>query len=169
MEAPPRHASAFALDLGPEKRLRWAAAFVFAVAAAALSFALASHDAVADRPRCSEACWFGLTLLILPAAAWLGWMLAGHEPLRLRWDGQAWHLGAACASGQMEERAVHVRVALDFDDWLLLHIRSTRGWAPGRYLALCRADQSAHWQALRATLYVAVQQRAGEEGAPPWT
>lgn len=166
MTALPRHASAFVLRVEPEPRLRAAAACMLSLTAAALLAWLASHSAAAHIPWLPALAWWGLCLPALPLAAWLGWRLPGHPPLRLHWDGRAWWLGSV-QTDAWRERPVRLRVALDFEHWLLLQVQTPGRWGPGRYLALSRGNQPLHWGALRATLNLAAQHADLDDEASP--
>ncbi|UDF37429.1 UNVERIFIED_ORG: hypothetical protein LHJ69_10285 [Shinella sp. XGS7] len=166
MTALSRHAGAFVLRVESEPRLRAAAAGLLILTAAALLAWLASHSAVAHPPWLPVWAWWGLALPTLPLAAWLGWRLPAHPPLQLHWDGQAWWLGSP-RPGSRPEQPVRLRVALDFEHWLLLQVRQPGRWDPGRYIALSRASQPLHWGALRATLHLAAQHPDLDDEASP--
>ncbi len=65
------------------------------------------------------------------------------RPVRLHWDGQAWHL---------DDLRGDLRVMLDLDRWLLLRLRA-EGARATRWVALSRAQRSGEWRALRTALY----------------
>ncbi|QPF72759.1 hypothetical protein G8A07_07310 [Roseateles sp. DAIF2] len=162
MTALSRHASAFELRIEPDRAMRGATALVAALGAAALLAALNSHSRVADAAWLPASAWWGLTLLGPPLAAGLGWRLARHAPLRLRWDGRAWWLRSP--EGAADERPLRLTVAIDLGTWLLLRLHAARGplWPP-RYLALARAAHPAAWPGLRATLFTAPQRGADDD------
>ncbi len=85
--------------------------------------------------------------LAVPPVAWWAWRVAIVLPRRLRWDGEAWWLDEP---GRDDGPRVQLAVLIDLDAWLLLRA------SPGpRWLPLSRGQQSAHWGALRATLFAA--------------
>lgn len=86
-------------------------------------------------------------LLAVPATSLWAWRAAAVLPRRLRWDGQAWWLAEP---GRDDEAAVQLTVLIDLDAWLLLRATPGPHWLP-----LLRRQQSAHWTALRATLFAA--------------
>lgn len=86
-------------------------------------------------------------LLAVPLVTLYGWRAAAVAPRRLRWDGQAWWLAE---SDHDEETAVQLAVLIDLDAWLLLRANPGPRWLP-----LARRQQTAHWGALRATLFAA--------------
>ena len=84
----------------------------------------------------------------------LAYSLARVPALRLRWDGQAWHLAPASAS---DDAAVpgELAVMLDFGAWLL--VRFTPLTASQRpvvsWLPIQRRGVEAQWHALRCALH----------------
>ncbi|MDN3920929.1 hypothetical protein [Roseateles violae] len=141
-----RHAPALQVETSARPRLQALIAALAGLSALAALAAAATH--IPD-------CWW--LLPAVPLAALLGWRLARVRPLRLQWDGQAWHL--APSESREPGPAVRVEVVLDFDDCLLLRCeepgRGSPLGLPGRrrYLPLARASVGAAWGALRATLY----------------
>lgn len=173
MTALSRHAGAFVLRVAPEPRLRTAAACLLGLTAAALLAWLASHSAIAHPPWLPAWAWWAIALLLLPLAAGLGWCLPAHPTLQLHWDGRSWWLSLHPSETPspdgvtVDELPVRLRIALDFQDWLLLQVQRPGGGWPGRYLALSQASQPLHWGALRATLHLAAQHPELDDEAPP--
>ena len=120
----------------PQRAVQAVVALIAAVTAISIAVWAMSH---------APAAW--PALLLAPLAATWGWREAASLPRRLRWDGDAWWL---TEPGADDETPVRVDVLIDLDHWLLL--RATPG---PRWLPLARAQQAAHWGALRATLHAA--------------
>ncbi|MDR7334753.1 hypothetical protein [Roseateles asaccharophilus] len=129
------------MQLEPQPAVQAVVALIVALAAAGVAGWVTSHHP-----------FMWPLWLALPLAAGWAWREAAVQPRLLRWDGQAWWLTEPDASAEM---AVSLSVLIDLDGWLLLRA------APGsRWLPLSRRQQSAHWTALRATLF------AGPSGVP---
>jgi hypothetical protein len=120
----------------PQRAVQCAVALVAVLASGGLVLLLMAH-----RPLT-----WPLLLAVLPVAAW-AWREAAPLPRRLRWDGEAWWLSEP---GRADELPVQLRVVIDLDRWLLLATGPARRWLP-----LSRSQQTAHWGALRATLFAA--------------
>ena len=91
-----------------------------------------------------------------------------RRPQRLRWDGEAWHLGPAGAAGQDGE-AVDVAVTVDLGVWMLLRVRSLQAprWRPDAWLPAQRRGHEAHWHALRCAVYSPRPSPGGPPEAEP--
>ena len=124
------------VQLAPQPAVQALAALIAVLGSGGLAAWAVSHRAEA------WPVWLALTLVALWA-----WRQAAVQPRRLRWDGQAWWLAEPHRD---DETAVQLAVLIDLDTWLLLRA------SPGpRWLPLARRQQSAHWGALRATLFAA--------------
>ena len=84
----------------------------------------------------------------------VGASLARVEAMSLRWDGLAWHAGAA-GSAEADGVEGHVAVVLDLGAWMLLRFtpaapKSRRGvtWLPAQ-----RRGLEAQWHALRCAVH----------------
>ena len=77
--------------------------------------------------------------------------LARVRPVRLHWDSQRWHLGAA------QPTPGNLAIALDLGSWMLLKFE--HDLTPGRrrvsWLPVQRRGLEAHWHALRCAVYCA--------------
>ena len=124
------------VQLEPQPIVQVVVTLIVSLAAAGIAGWGASHHDLA------WPLWLGV-----PAMSACAWRAAAVRPRLLRWDGQAWWLTDPEASA---ETAVSLAVLIDLDGWLLL--RATPG---PRWLPLSRRQQSAHWGALRATLFAA--------------
>lgn len=124
------------VQLEPQPAVQAVVALTGVLATGGLSAWVFSHHPLA----------WPLWLSVPVMAAW-AWRAAAVLPRLLRWDGQVWWLTEPEASA---ETAVSLAVLIDLDGWLLL--RATPG---PRWLPLSRRQQSAHWTALRATLFAA--------------
>lgn len=92
-----------------------------------------------------------LVLLVGLHAIWLARSVARRPPLRLRWDGERWWLGAAAGG---EPWPGEVSVALDLGDWLLLRFRpEATARSRARWLPAERAAMPADWHGLRCAVY----------------
>ena len=72
----------------------------------------------------------------------------------LRWDGQAWHLGALDAAAD-EAVPGELAVAIDLGSWMLLHFRplEPRRHVPMNWLPVQRRGIEAQWHALRCAVH----------------
>lgn len=131
-----RRTPPLAVELQPQPAVQAVVALIAALTAGGLAVWAFSHQP-----------WLWPVSLAVPLAAAGAWREAAVLPRRLRWDGQAWWLADAVSA---EETAVQLAVLIDLDRWLLL--RATPG---PRWLPLSRRQQTAHWNALRATLFAA--------------
>jgi hypothetical protein len=77
-----------------------------------------------------------------PAALW-AWWLCRTRVATLHWDGAQWLLN---------DKLVHVSVALDLDRWMLLCLQSAEG-GRRQWLPATARQAGAHWHGLRAALY----------------
>lgn len=124
------------VQLAPQPAVQAVAVIIAMLASGGLAAWAISHQAAA---------W--PVWLAVPLVALWAWRAAAVLPRRLRWDGQAWWLAEPHRD---DETAVQLAVLIDLDTWLLLRA------SPGpRWLPLARRQQSAHWGALRATLFAA--------------
>ena len=105
--------------------------------------------------------------LAVCAAVALAASLMRSPPLRLRWDGSAWHVGGI---GPHAAPAVagEVAVVADFGAWMLLRFSPTAGQARAvaRWVPLQRAGLEGPWHALRCAVY-SPRPLPGDEPAPP--
>jgi hypothetical protein len=87
-------------------------------------------------------------------------------PRSLRWDSQAWHLGAASAVGEEPSRG-QLAVAIDLGAWMLLKFEPALMQANRRvtWLPVQRRGLEAQWHALRCAVYFA-RSAAGHDGNP---
>jgi len=141
MQPPLRHPPPFVLTVGRDPAWSLINAGLAGMAAAALLLALAMHWG-------AQVGWAAPAVPLLMS---LWWHWSGPADGHLRWDGQAWQLQAQ----PDDEIAVCVKVALDFDSWLLLRLvgPGRRSALAPHYLALSRRRHAAQWPLLRATLY----------------
>lgn len=124
------------VQLAPQPAVQAVVALIAVLASGGLAAWAVSHRAAA------WPAW-----LALPLVALWAWRAAAVLPRRLRWDGQAWWLAEPHRD---DETAVQLAVLIDLDAWLLLRASPVPFWLP-----LARHQQSAHWGALRATLFAA--------------
>lgn len=97
----------------------------------------------------------GLVFASLVAIAWAAWRpLPG--PFRLRWDGEAWHVGPQ-PSTQAEPWSGRLGVAIDLGAWMLLRFAPSSGppRCPYRWLPVQRNGLEAQWHPLRGAVYSA--------------
>jgi hypothetical protein len=73
------------------------------------------------------------------------------KPVDLRWDGRAWHLGAA--TGEPVAGALHVM--LDLGGWMLLRFKPDAWSFAATWLPIQRRGLEAPWHALRCAVYAA--------------
>ncbi len=74
--------------------------------------------------------------------------VAKHRPVDLRWDGQAWHLGAATG----DPVAGVLCVMLDLGEWMLLRFKPISSSA-STWLPVQRRGLESQWHALRCAVY----------------
>ena len=90
------------------------------------------------------------------AAVSLGWAvsLAQTPAVRLRWDGQLWHLGPPAATAD-DTVPGELQVAIDLGAWMLLCFTPAAAQHPWRrtWLPAQRRGLEAQWHALRCTVY----------------
>lgn len=126
------------VQLAPQPAVQAVVAFLALLACGGPAAWAVSHDARS---------W--PTLLAAPLVALWSWRAAAVRPRRLRWDGESWWLAERHGD---DGTAVHLSVLIDLDAWMLLRATPGPCWLP-----LSRRQQSAHWTALRATLFAAPQ------------
>jgi hypothetical protein len=89
-----------------------------------------------------------------------------HDPVQLRWDGQAWHAGPVGPAGS-EPWSGQLTVALDLGAWMLMHLHAPNPPAAmPAWLAVSRRSQPAAWHPLRCAVYSPRPQRAPDAMEP---
>ena len=107
-------------------------------------------------------------------AAVLGWRGSRRAPLRLRWDGQQWHLGSA-AGAIDHDVAGCPRPMIDLGSWLMVAFENSGSVTGHVWLPLQRRGLERDWHALRCALYAvpgggivaADQPRSAAAARPP--
>jgi hypothetical protein len=97
--------------------------------------------------------WLGLVLgLLVLGVLVAAWPARRTVPVRLRWDGAQWWLGAA---GEDPTVAGRVDVMMDCSVFLLLRFRPDTARDRARWIPASRGGLRREWHALRAALYSA--------------
>ena len=106
---------------------------------------LSTHERAADTSILVSALLAAIALVALAAS------LVQTQPVALRWDGRAWHLGQHAGDPMPGD----LRVAIDLGPWMLLRFAPAAfGARPGIiWLPLQRRGLEAEWHALRCAVY----------------
>ena len=136
----------------------WRAAVIGVVLAGALAM-LAWFVLQPPPPAPALLRWVALFMTTIVCG--LGLSLARVPPMRLRWDGQLWHLGPAETAGR-ELRSGSLRVIIDLGVWMLLRFEpETPGERPRAvWIPAQRRGLEASWHGLRCAVHSPRPRRA---------